>query len=94
MKKNKSVIVTFRITRKPSFANSVALLKDFEYRPEAREGYNAQYCRYEKCLYIDRQGNEDEPGNEEAPPALNAPIILGFDDDRMEKTYDKKSDKA
>jgi hypothetical protein len=79
-----------RVGGKPAFPDTLLLLEDFEYRPEARKGYHSQYSRKEDTGYHDGKDYKYDARKQENPPAAGSEIVFGLDYERMKKTYYKE----
>lgn len=71
------------ILREPAAENTLLLGYEFVNCPEKGEGGCAQDGRPDGILHKQRKGCTDKSGNKQHPPALFAPIVFHFNDNRM-----------
>ncbi len=81
---------TARIFREPPLAHTFPLLENFEDTPERRERDDAEKYRKHQPLHADGKRCGGDAEHEKHPPRTRTEPILRLDDERMEKSDDKK----
>ena len=79
-----------RIGWEPALFDAGLLLEDFENAPEAGECEDAQNGGEYVTVNQERSGGGEQPRHEEYPPAAGAEVVLGFDDDGVEHSYEEE----
>ena len=79
-----------RIGWEPAFFDAGLLLEDFENAPEAGECEDAQDGGEDVAVEQERRGGGEQSHDEEYPPAAGAEVVLGFDYDGVEHSYEKE----
>ena len=79
-----------RIGWEPALLYTGLLLEDFENAPEAGECEDAQNGGENVAVNQERCGGGEQSRHEEYPPAAGAEVVLGFDDDGVEHSYEKE----
>ena len=74
----------------PALFDARLLLEDFENAPEAGECEDAQNGGEYVTVNQERRGRGEQPRHEEYPPAAGAEVVLGFDDDGVEHSYEEE----
>ena len=79
-----------RIGWEPALFDARLLLEDFENAPEAGECEDAQNGGENVAMEQERSGGGEQSRHEEYPPAAGAEMVLGFDYDGVEHSYEKE----
>jgi hypothetical protein len=79
-----------RIGWEPALLDASLLLEDFENAPEAGECEDAQNGGEDVAVEQERRGGGEQSHDEEYPPAAGAEVVLGFDDDGVEHSYEEE----
>ena len=88
------VVFPVRVARKPSFAHTLLLLKQFMYAPEARKAHHAEQGTEIGVAHKQGGSHQRQPHEQEYPPRACPKIVFRLDDDGMEQTYDNKGGEA
>lgn len=75
-----------RVLGEPAFADTLFLFEDFLDAPEGGEGEYAEQGGDEDVADADGSDDAGDAQQEEEPPAACAPVVFGFDDDRVEES--------
>ena len=76
--------------REPPLAHTFPLLENFEDTPERRERDDAEKYRKHQPLHADGKRCGGAAEHEKHPPRTRTEPLLRLDDERMEKSDDKK----
>ena len=88
------IVFSFGIFGEPSFSHPFALFEEFNYRPEAGEGYHAEENGGNGGCHEQRPREANSGQQQEHPPAACPEIIFRLDNDGMEEPYAQEGGKA